>query len=188
MSEPSPIPLRIHYDLTEADVRRYVASGRFGKACRSFRCRPLGWLAMLALGAFLVGICYQGHGLRAGSLVLGATLAVLTALACAREVRFERRVARLAGLMGLPRTLDLVLSPRGIAEGSDSGVPDPGRTFAWHEVEEIARVDHLTVIRLRPAGGVLIIPDRAFESGSEQIAFEGTLKAWQAAGGVAIPS
>ena len=143
---------------------------------------------MAAIGAFLVGIRYRGHGLRAGSLVLGATLAVLTAFACAREACFERRVARLAGLMDLPRTLDLILWLEGITEGSDTGVPDPGRTFAWHEVEEIARVDHLTVIRLRPAGGVLIIPNRAFGSTSERIAFEGTSKRWQAAGGVAVPS
>ena len=59
---------------------------------------------------------------------------------------------------------------------------DTGRTFAWSEVVEVSRIDHLTAIHLRPAGGVLIVPDSAFNSPEERAEFETTIQAFRDSG------
>ena len=98
---------------------------------------------------------------------------MILGLTWAREARGERRVCRVARLMGIPRKIGLVVSPEGISEAMESSF-----TFAWSEVIRLARMDHLTVIRLRPAGAVLIIPDRAFSSDRERVEFENALRAF----------
>jgi hypothetical protein len=175
-------PLRVEYRLTEADVHLYCSSGLAGKCWRSCRRRKTAIVLLIALGCFLVGTCFRTHGLRAGGLALGTTLVVVAALAWGREIWFERCVDRLAGQMGLPRDLRLVVTPEGIVEESGTEIDDTGRTFAWSEVVEVSRIDHLTVIHLRPAGGVLIVPDSAFSSPEERTEFETTIQAFRKSG------
>ena len=156
--------LPLEYRLTEADVHHYCTSDRARKCWRTCRRRKAAVLILALLGLFLVGMCYRARGGRAASLAMTTALVVLGALAWSREARADHRVCRLAREMGLPLDLRLVVSREGLAEESVSGPFDPGRTFAWSEVVDVSRVDRLTVIRLRPAGGVLIVPDRAFPS------------------------
>ena len=174
-------PLQLEYRLTESDVHHYCTSDRARKCWRSCHRRKaaVSILAMLVL--FLVGMCYQARGGRSASLALTTTLAVLAMLAWSREARADHRVCRLAREMGLPLDLRLIVSRGGIVEESGSDPPDPRRTFAWSEVVDVSRVDHLTVIRLRPAGGVLIVPDRAFPSTKVREGFLEDARAWRAA-------
>ena len=136
-------------------------------------------LVLAALGLFLVGLCFHAVGLRPGSLALVTTLVVLAALTWSREARAEHRVCGLARSMGLPRDLRLVFFPGGISEDSTPETPDPDRTFAWSEIVEIFRVDRLTVIRLRPAGGILIVPDRALALPGQRADFDEWIRAWR---------
>jgi hypothetical protein len=178
MRDPSP-PLRLEYRLAEPDVHHYCSGGLARKCWGCCRGRKLAMLLLVALGCFLVGTCFHAQGARAGGLALGTTLVVLAALAWAREARFEGQICRLARQMGLPRDLRLVVSPDGITEESDPETADPTRTFAWSEVLGVSRVDHLTVIRLRPAGGVLIVPDSAFATLEARTEFEATIRAYR---------
>lgn len=136
-------------------------------------------LLLAALGFFLVGICFHAQGARAGGVALGTTLLVVAALAWGREALFERCVCRLARQMGLPRDLRVVVSADGILEESAGDSDDPSRVFAWPDVVDVSRVDHLTVIRLRPAGGVLIVPDSAFAAPEGRLEFEEALRSWR---------
>jgi hypothetical protein len=180
MPEPTT-ELRLDYRLTEADVHHYCSAGRVGRCWRCCRGRKAALTLLFALGCFLVGACFLGHGARSGMLALGTTLVVLATFAWIREARFEGCVERLAQEMGLPRDLRLIVSPEGIAEESEAPSGELGRTFAWSEVVELSRIDHLTLIRLRPAGGVLIVPDSAFESIGSRLEFERTLRKWREA-------
>lgn len=177
MSEPST-DLRLDYRLTEADVHHYCLAGRVGRCWRCCRGRKAAIGLLLALGYFLVGACFLGPGVRSGMLALGTTLVVVAAFAWVREARFEGCIDRLAREMGLPVDLRLVVTPEGIAEESSD---EPGRTFAWSEVVDVSRIDHLTLIRLRPAGGVLIVPDSAFQSPESRAEFAATLRQWREA-------
>ena len=138
-------------------------------------------LILVALGLFLVGLCYWTVGARPGSLALVTTLAVLVALSWSREARAEHRVCRLARYLGLPRDLRLRFLPGGIAEESTPEALEPDRTYSFPEIVEILRIDRLTVIRLRPAGGVLIVPDRAFAAPEQRAEFEEWVRAWRSA-------
>jgi hypothetical protein len=172
-------PIRVEYQLTEADVHHYCSAGLAGKCWRSCRGRKTSILLLVALGCFLVGTCFHAQGVRAGGLALGTTLVVLAALAWGREARVERCVCRVAGQFGLPRDLRLIVSSEGITEESGPEIDDPARTFAWPEVLDVSRMNHLTVIHLRPAGGVLIVPDSAFASDQRRAEFEEAIRAWR---------
>jgi hypothetical protein len=178
MREPST-PLHLEYRLTEADVRHYCSAGLARKCWRTCKSRKMALLLLATLGCFLVGICVHARGARAGGLALGTTLAVVAALAWGREAHQEGCVCRLAGQMGLPRDLRLVVSPEGITEESGPEIDDPARTFTWSDVVKVGHVDHLTVIRLRPAGGVLIVPDGAFASPEQRVKFVESMSAWR---------
>ena len=180
MLEPSTSIL-IEYRLTEADVRHYGSAGLAIRFWRSCRGRKLALATMAALGGFLVGVCFHGDGIRAGGIAVGVTLAVIAALALAREVWFERQVHRLARQLGLPRAFRLLLSAEGITELVGPEIDDLARMFAWSEVVQVSRVDHLTVIRLRPASAVLIVPDSAFPSRGRRTEFEHQLQGWRSA-------
>lgn len=174
-------PLVVEYQLTEADVRRFATSGR-ARACRRL-CREQGWgiLPLVGLGLLLFGLCYRSHEAWAVVVALGTTMAVLAAFARLREARSCRRVCRLARDLGVPLDLRVAASTAGIAKDPAPDGSDPGRTFAWSEVVEIGRVDHLTVIRLRPAGSVLLIPDRAFGDDESRERFAGEVLGWHRA-------
>jgi hypothetical protein len=159
-------PIRVEYQLTEADVHHYCSAGLAGKCWRSCRGRKTSILLLVALGCFLVGTCFHAQGVRAGGLALGTTLVVLAALAWGREARVER-------------DLRLIVSSEGITEESGPEIDDPARTFAWPEVLDVSRMNHLTVIHLRPAGGVLIVPDSAFASDQRRAEFEEAIRAWR---------
>jgi hypothetical protein len=179
---PQPMTdLHLDYRLTEADVHHYCSAGRVGKCWRCCRGRKAAMALLAALGCFLVGVCFLGHGARSGMLALGTTFVVVAAFAWIREARFEGCVERLARETGLPHDLRLVVSPDGIAEESEAPAGDRARTFAWSEVVEVSRIDRLTLIRLRPAGAVLIVPDSAFESTESRLEFERTLREWREA-------
>ncbi len=161
LDEPST-PTVLEYQLTEADVRRYCVAGRPRACWLACRERKVGLAILGAIWAFLVGLCFARHGATAGSLALGSSLAVVLFLTWLRRARSDHRVCRLARAMGLPYALRLVVSDQGIVKEPGDDPSDPGRSFAWSEVVEVARVDALTVVRLRPAGALLIVPDRAF--------------------------
>jgi hypothetical protein len=173
------IPIHLEYRLTDVDVQHYCSAGLAGKCWRSCRGRKPAIVLLIALACFLVGICFHARGARAGGLALGTTLVVLAALAWSREARIERCVCRVAGQIGLPHDLRLVVSSDGIREESGPEIDDPDRTFPWSEVVDMSRVDHLTVIHLLPAGGVLIVPDSAFVSVEGRSKFEETIRAWR---------
>jgi hypothetical protein len=178
--EPSTSP-DLEYRLTEADVRRYCIFGRPGKCWRACRQRKAALAILAILGVFLVGMCYHERGAWSGTLALGATLAVLIALAWSRQAWADRRVCRVARQVGLPSDLRVTVSPEGITKAPGPDPSDPGRTFAWSEVVEVDRIDGLTVIRLRPAGGVLIVPDRAFPTVEARDGFGRSVRAWREA-------
>jgi hypothetical protein len=181
MSDPSE-PIHLHFRLSETDVRHYCTAGRARKCWRCCRARKAALFTLLAVGAFLVGTTHQARGVRSIALLLGTTAVVVGALAWDREARVERRIMLLARTLGLPREVDLVVSPEGIVEGSADGSHDPSRTYTWDEVLEIYRIDHLSIFQLRPAGGVLIVPDGAFASPEDRLAFEEHIRAWRLAG------
>lgn len=181
MSEPSE-PIHLRFRLGESDVRHYCTSGRARKCWRCCRARKAALLTLLAVGAFLVGTSHQAHGVRSSVLLLATTTVVLAALAWDHEARIERRILLLARTLGLPREVDLVVSPEGIVEASANGSLEPSRTFLWSEVLEVFRIDHLRVFQLRPAGGVLIVPDGAFASSEDRLAFADRVQAWRIAG------
>jgi hypothetical protein len=171
----------LEYRLTEADVRHYATSGKV-RACGQL-CRNQGWdlvpLAPVAL--LLFALCYRANGVRSVALMLATFLAVLGVLGWLRWFGFCRWECRLAHDVGVPLDLHLSVSPAGITKGASADESDPSRTFVWSEVVEVERVDHLTVIRLRPAGGVLLIPDRAFLDEPARVEFEARARDWQRA-------
>jgi hypothetical protein len=169
----------VEYRLTEADVRHYATAGR-ARACRRLG-REQGWglLPLIAVGLLLFGLCYQSHGIRAVGLAVGTTLAVLLACARLREAGTCRRACRLARDLGVPLDLRLTASALGLVKDPAPDGSDPGRRFGWSEVVEVDRVDHLTVIRLRPAGGVLLIPDRAFPDPEARGQFAARARHWR---------
>ncbi len=174
MIEPAPPAFRLEYRLLEEDVRRYCSSNRAGLVRRSIRGRIAGLLLLAALGGFLVGICFQAKGGRSGWLAVGSALAVVLGLAGSRRALDERSIGVIARRMGIPRDLRVVVSARGVAEDSD-----PPRTFSWDEVVEVSRNDHQTVIRFRPAGGLLIVPDRAFLATEGRVEFEAAVRSFR---------
>ena len=176
-----PPPICLDYRLSEEDVHHYCSASRGRRCWRCCRGRKAALVVLASLGLFLVGTCFRANGVRSGMLALGTTIVVLAALAWWREARFEGCVGRLARQMGIPRELHLVVTTEGIAEESDPETAGPPRIFRWSEVVEVARVDHLTVIRLRPAGGVLIVPDSAFAGPEGRAEFEQVIHAWQGA-------
>ncbi len=174
-----PMGVLLEYRLTEADVRRFCSSGRARACWQSCRDRRWAMTALAAVGLSLVGSCWRAHGIRPAALALGTTLAVLTALALAREAWSRRRVVRLARDLGIPCDLRLDISPGGIAKAPGEKPSDPGRTFAWSEVVDLTHGHGLTIIRLRPAGGALLIPDRAFPTAEARGRFAADARAWR---------
>ena len=171
----------LEYRLTEADVRHYATSGKV-RACRRLcRRQGSGLLPLAAIGLLLFGLFYRSHGVRSVGLMLVTFLAVLGAMGWLRWSRHCRQECRLAHDMGVPLDLHVSVSPSGITMDAPADDSDPSRTFGWSEVVEIGRVHHLTVIRLRPAGGVLLIPDRAFPDDQARNEFENQIQGWQTA-------
>ena len=179
-SEPSA-SLVLEYQLTEDDIHHYCVAGRPRKCWRSCRHRKVALLILAALGLFLVGVCYHARGLRSASLAIGTTLVIVAALAWTRQARIDLHICRLAGEMGLPEDVRLVISAEGIVEepAADSG--DPGRSFGWSEVIAIERIDGLTVFRLRHGGCVLFIPDRVFSTPKARTEFVERCRGWRKA-------
>ncbi len=173
--------IALHYRLTEADVRCHVRSGR-ARACRRI-CRDQGWgmIPLLALGLLLFGLCWRSHGFRPVGRAIAATAAVLGGFAWLREARTCRRACRMARDLGIPLDLRLTVTPEGITQEPAPDGSDPGRTFAWSQVAGIDRVDPMTVIRLQPAHGVLLIPDRAFADAAAAGQFAARARDWQRA-------
>ena len=171
----------LEYRLTEADVRHYANSGKV-RACGQL-CRNQGWdlLPLAAVALLLFALCYRANGFRSVVLMLATFLAVMGLLGWLRWSGFCRWECRLAHDVGVPLDLHLSVSPTGITKGASADDSDPSRTFAWSEVVAVGRADHLTVIRLRPAGGVLLIPDRAFLDEPARIEFETRVRGWQKA-------
>ncbi len=165
-------PLHLEYNLSKADVRHYCSAGLAWRCWKSCRGRKAALLLLVVLVCLILGTCVQAHGLRVVWLVLGTTLIVVALLAVGREVVREWSICRVARLMGFPRVLRIVVSHDGIFEESGPRLDDAARMFAWSEVVDVSRMDHLTVIRLRPAGGVLIVPDSAFSSPDGRAEFE----------------
>jgi hypothetical protein len=171
----------LRYRLTEADVRRYATSGKV-RACRQLcRNQGLGLLPVVAIGLLWFGLSYRSNGARSAVLMLVTFLAVVGALGWLRWSGFCRWECRLAHDVGVPLDLHLSISPAGITKDASADDSDPSRTFRWSEVVEVGRADHLTIIRLRPAGGVLLIPDRAFLDEPARIEFETRARGWQRA-------
>jgi hypothetical protein len=171
----------LEYRLTEADVRHYATSGKV-RACHQLcRRQGLGLLPLVAIGLLLFGLFYWSHGFRSVGLMLVTFLAVLGALGWLRWSGYCRRECRLAHDVGVPLDLHLSVSPSGITKDASADDSDPSRTFAWSEVLEIGRVHHMSVIHLRPAGGVLLIPDRAFPDDQARNEFETEVRGWQRA-------
>jgi hypothetical protein len=168
----------LEYRLTEADVRHYATSGKV-RACRQL-CRNQGWglLLVLAIGLFLFGLIYRSHGVRSVALMLAVSLTVLGALGWLRRARYSGKECRLARDVGIPLDIHLSVTAGGITKDESADESDPSRTFHWSEVVEIVRVDHLIAIRLRPAGAVLLIPDRAFRDDLARDRFETQIRAW----------
>ncbi len=182
MTETST-PIVLEYQLTEADVRHYCISGRPGACWRTCRRRKLAILALAALGLFLIGDCYHSHGFRAGTIALVTTIGVLTALAWSHRAPADRRVCRLARDMGLPCDVRLVVSPEGFVKEPGASPDDPGRTFGWSDVVNVDHFDSVTVVKLRPARSLLIVPDRAFPSPEARAEVVETIREWRKAAG-----
>ena len=138
-------------------------------------------MILAALGLFLIGLCYHSHGVRSGTLALVTTIGVVLALAWSRRAWSDRRICRMARELGLPCDVRLAISPGGLAKAPGADPDDPGRTFEWSEVLAVDRLDSLTVIHLHPAGGVLIVPDRAFATTEGRVNLVENIRGWRAA-------
>lgn len=178
-SRKCPPPLVLEYRLVEEDVRHYAASGRLRACGQLCRRQGRGMLAPAALGGLLFGLCLGAHGARAAGVAIGATLGVLAAIAWLRRSWACRCSCRLAREAGVPLGLRLTASDRGLVKDPAPDGSDPGRTFEWPEVTEVDRVDHLTVFRLRSAGSVLLIPDRAFADAGARERFVDQVRDWR---------
>jgi len=176
-TDPSP-PFLLAYRLTDSDVRRYLASCRFPACKRLIRTQLRGALLLVVLGMFLVGACFRGHGTRPGMLALGTTAAILAGFAWWRGFRAGSCACRVARDLGVPCDLRLKVSARGIAKAPGRDSSDPGRSFAWSEVVAAKRTQGLFVFHLRPAGAVLLVPDRALGKDEAIADFARKTRAW----------
>jgi hypothetical protein len=177
----SSTPVVLEYQLTEADVHHYCIRGRPRACWLTCRDRKTAMLVLAALGLFLIGMCYHSYGFRSGTLALVTTLGVLTALAWSHRAPADRRICRLAHEMGLPCDVRLVVSPEGIVKSPGASPDDPGRTFTWSDVVGFDRLDDLTIVRLRPARSLLIVPDRAFPDAEARAKVAEKVRRWRGA-------
>lgn len=155
-------PKVLTYRLESSDLAVWCSHHR-RYACLA-QCR--GWFVSLAIllvlaGTLSVAVARTG-GSHAIAILFGTLGLVAVAIIAIREVVARHRCRALARAMGLPREVELIVSPDGITQAPDhAGL---GRTFRWHEVAGVYHHGHVTAVKLRVADASLLIPDRAFAS------------------------